>query len=113
MVTAGNHEFDLGQLRRDQLEGHNHELKPLIGSPLPECQNAVSGSTPPREVREFGPARKDAVRTQMHIIPPVLVVEDLAIAGHQHGDRVRKQQHSRRECARETIYAFVANPGIF
>ncbi len=86
MVTAGNHELNLGQLCRDQLEGLNHEFEPLVGSPLPECQNAVSGSTAPREIGEFGPAREDTVRTQMHIIPPILVVQDLAITGHQHGN---------------------------
>jgi hypothetical protein len=86
MVASGNHELGFGPLCRDQMEGINHEFEPLVGSPFAERQNAMDWSTTPREVREFGPTRQDAVRTQMHIIPSILVIQDLAIAGHQHRD---------------------------
>ena len=69
-------------------------------------------SATPREIGELGPPRKDAVRAQVDIVPSVLVLQDLAIAGHQNGDRVGQQQHSRGDSARQAIEPLVTNAGI-
>jgi hypothetical protein len=61
MVSAGNHEFGLGQFRRDHVESLDHQLEPFVRSPLAERQNAVDWSTTSREIWEFGSARQDAV----------------------------------------------------
>jgi hypothetical protein len=52
------------------------------------------------------------MRAQVNVITSIFVVKDLAVAGHEHGDRVRKQQHSGRERARHAVQARVANARI-
>jgi hypothetical protein len=61
MVSAGNHQFRLWHLLSDQIKGLDHELETLVGSPFAESQNAVDGSSTPRKIREFGPAREYAM----------------------------------------------------
>ena len=112
MISAGNHEFRLGQLRSNRIEGLDHKLEPFVGSPFAEGQNAVDRCTTSREVGEFRPSRQNAVGPQVDVVPSVLIVQDLAIAGHEHRDRVRKQQHSRRERAREPIDRLVTNSDV-
>jgi hypothetical protein len=103
MVSPGNHEFRLGQLRSDQIKGLNHELEAFVSSPFAESQNAMEGSSTPREIGEFRPARKYAMRAQVDVVSPILVVQDLAIGGHEYGDGIREQQHSRSHCTRQAI----------
>lgn len=99
-------------MRSNHIEGLDHKLEPFVGPPFTERQNAVDRSTTPREVGKLGPAREDAVGPQVDVVPSVLIVQDLAIAGHEHRDRVRKQQHSRRERAREPIDRLVTNSDV-
>jgi hypothetical protein len=112
MVSPGNHQLCVWQLLSDEVKSLYHQLETFVGSPLAERQNSVLGISAPGEVREFRPARKNAMRTKVHVIAPVLVVEDLAIAGHQHRHRVREQQHSRSHGARKAIEPFMSHPDI-
>jgi hypothetical protein len=41
----------------------------------------------------------------VHIIAAVLIVQNFAISGHEHGYRIRKQQHSRGERASHAVSA--------
>ena len=91
MVSSGNHKFRFGQLGSNLVERLDHQLQTFVGSPFAECKNAVDGSSTSREVGELGPARKNAMRAHVDIVPAVLVVQDLAIAGHEHGDGIREQ----------------------
>jgi len=86
MVSAGNHQLCLGQLRGDEIERFNHQFETFVGSPLAERQNAMDGSSPPGEIWKFRPPRQNAVRTQVDIVSAVLVIQDLAITRHQHGN---------------------------
>lgn len=85
MISTGNDEFRLGQLLSDQIKGRNHELETFVGSPFAKGKNAVDGGTTPREIGEFGAAREYAMRAQVDVVAPVLVIQNLAIAGHEHG----------------------------
>jgi len=49
---------------------------------------------------------------QMHVVSPVLVVQDLSITRHEHRDRIRQKQHSRGDSARVAIHPFVSNARI-
>ena len=52
------------------------------------------------------------MRAQVHIVSPVFVVQDLAVAGHQHRNRIRQQKHPRRDGACDSIKPLVANPDV-
>jgi len=103
MVSAGNHEFRLWRFRSDQIKSLNHELETFVRSPFAESQNAVDGSSTPRKIGEFGAAREYAMGAQVDVVSPILVVQDLPITGHEHGDGIRKQQHARSHCTRQAI----------
>jgi hypothetical protein len=113
MVSPGNHELGVGQLRRDYVEGLDHQFKALVRSPFSESQNAMLGITSAGEIRKFRPAREYAVSAQVNIVAPIFVVQDLAIAGHQHGDGIRKQEHAGSHGACDAIQTFVSNAHIF
>ena len=94
MISAGNHKLGLGQSLCNLVEGLNHELETFVGSPFAERENAVDGISSSRKIRELGPPCENAVGAQVDIIAPILVVQDLPIAGHQHRDGIGEQQHS-------------------
>ena len=112
MIAASNDQLRVWQLLSDEVESLGHELETFVGSPLAEGQNAVLGISAPGKIREFRTARENAMSAKVHVIAPVFVIEDLAIAGHQHGYRVREQKHSRGHGPREAIEAFMPNPDI-
>jgi hypothetical protein len=85
MVPAADDQPGIGQDFCDQLKCINHQLKPFVGSPLAKGQNTVLGIAAPRKIRGFGFSSQNAVRAQMHIVAPIFFVEDLTIAGHEHG----------------------------
>jgi hypothetical protein len=44
------------------------------------------GITPARKIGKLGPSRENAMRAQVNIIAPILVVKDFAVTGHEHRD---------------------------
>jgi hypothetical protein len=112
MVSSGNHELGFGHLLCNAVESFDHELETLIRSPFPEGENAVDGSTTSREVGELRPAREDAMRPQVNVVPAVFVVQDLAVAGHEDRDGIREQQHAGRKSAGKAIQTFVTDSGV-
>jgi hypothetical protein len=56
-----------------------------------------------REIGILGTARQNAMGAHMHVVPAVLVVEQLAISRHEDRDRIRQQQHSRGDAAGDPI----------
>jgi hypothetical protein len=95
MISSSDYELGLGQSLRDLFERLDHQLETFVGSPFAERENTVDRISSPRKIGDLGPARKNPVRSQVDIIAAILVVQDLAIAGHQHRDGIREQQHSR------------------
>ena len=83
MVSAGNDKLRVWQLLSDQVKSFGHELETFVGSPFTEGENAMLGIPAPGKVGEFRAARENAMGTKVDIIASVLVVKDLAIAGHQ------------------------------
>jgi hypothetical protein len=112
MVSPGNHQLGVRQLLSDEIKSLDHQLQTFVSSPLAERQNAVLWSSAPGKIRGFRPARQYAMGAKVDVVPPIFVVEDLAIAGHQHRDRIGEQQHSRRHRARKAIEPFMSNADI-
>ena len=88
MVAPGNHELRVGQLCSDQVEGLEHQLKAFVSSPLAESQNPMHRGTAAGEIGKFRPAREDAMRTHVNVVASILVVQNLAIAWHEHRNRI-------------------------
>lgn len=86
MVATRNHKPRFRHLLGQQIEGLDHQFQALVCAPLSERENAVKGIAAAREIGEFRPSGQDAMRTEMNIVAPVLVIQDLAIARHQHRD---------------------------
>lgn len=86
MVSAGNHQRRVRHALGDPIEGLDHELQTFICAPFSESQDTVDRSASPGEIRELGPARKDAVRAKVDVVSSIFVLQNLAIARHQHGD---------------------------
>jgi hypothetical protein len=112
MITARHHQPRVGHGRRDAFESFDHQLQPLVSSPFAECQNAVLRISPPRKPRILRPAGKNSVGAQVNVLVPVFIQENFAVARHQHGNRMREQQHARGNRTRPTIGALVANAGV-
>jgi hypothetical protein len=70
-----------------QLKRLNHQFKPFVGAPLAESENSRRISAH-REIRKFWSPGQNAVGPQMHVIAPVLVIQNLPISRHQDGDRI-------------------------
>ena len=86
MIASSNHQPCLGEVRGEQIEGLDHEFETLVGAPFAKRENPVKRRSPAREIRELRATRKQAVSAQMHIVAPVLVIQDLAISRHEDRD---------------------------
>lgn len=113
MVSAGNDESRIGQPRRDQIKCFDHEFETFVSSPFTKRQDAMDRRSPPREVGKLRAPRENTMGAQMNVVSPILIVQDLSIAGHQHRYRIRQKQHSRSDSARVPIHPFVSNSHIF
>ncbi len=89
MVSPSHNQFCFGHPRRQKVERLNHQFQALVGPPFAKGKNTVLRIATTGEVRKLRPARENAVRTQMNIIPPIFVVQNFSIARHQdrHGIR--------------------------
>jgi hypothetical protein len=47
MIATGYDKFRFGNSARDDLEGLNHQLKALVGSPFAERENSMQGIAAP------------------------------------------------------------------
>ena len=113
MITSRYYEFDVRQFRRKQIEGLDHQFQTLVRSPFSESQNALDRISTAREVREFRTASQQSVRAKMDIIPPVLVIQDLAISRHKNRNGIGEQKHPCGHRTREPIEALVTDASIF
>lgn len=66
----------------------------------------------PRKVGKFRTTRQNPVRTQVHIVASIFVIQDLSISRHQHGDRIGEQHHARCDGARGAIQPLMADTGV-
>ena len=112
MISAGDDQLCFGHLISQQIERLDHQFEALVGAPFPECEDAVNWITTSREIRKFRSPGQNAVRPQVHIIPAILVIQNLSISRHQHRNGVGKQKHARSDRSREAIKMLVANSNI-
>ena len=52
------------------------------------------------------------MRSQVNVVAAILVIQYLAVAGHQHRNRVGKQEHSSGEGTGQPVKPLVANSNI-
>jgi len=112
MIAAGNDKLRAGHSLLQQFEGLDHQFEPLVSSPLAESEDAM-GIAAAGEIRKFGAVGEDAMRAKVHVVASVLVVENLAISGHEHGNGIGQQQHARGHRTRCFIEPGMTNTGIF
>jgi hypothetical protein len=112
MISAGDDQFRFRHFHSQQIKGLDHQFEALVGAPFAECENAVNWIAASREIRKFRSPGQNAVRPQVHIIPAVLVIQNLSITRHQHRNGVGKQKHARSDSSREAIKMLVANSNI-
>ncbi|HXM65553.1 MAG TPA: hypothetical protein VN911_02395 [Candidatus Acidoferrum sp.] len=53
------------------------------------------------------------MRADVNIIVPILFMKDLPIPGHEHGDRIREQQHPCGNSAGGAVKTRMLYPSIF
>ncbi len=68
--------------------------------------------TAPLEGRIFRSARKNAMRPDVDILAAILIGKNAAIAGHENGNRIRKQQQPRGQRTGGAVETGVLNAGI-
>jgi hypothetical protein len=112
MIATGYYEFGFGQLRHQRIKSLDHKFQTLVRSPLSKSQNPVGRSSTTREVGEFRTPGQQSVRTEMDVVPAVLIIENLAIAGHKYGDRIGKKQHPGGHRTSEAVKTLVAHSGV-
>jgi hypothetical protein len=83
----------------------DHQFQALVSSPFPEGENAMHRIATLRKIRIYRAVREDAMSSHMHVISTVLFIENFPVARHQHGNRVREQQHSCRNCSCQPVAA--------
>jgi hypothetical protein len=83
MIPSGNDQFRFRQLRREQSKRFNHEFEAFVSAPLAECQNAMRRSATTGEVWKLGAPGKQAVCAKVNVVTSVLIIQDLAISGHE------------------------------
>jgi hypothetical protein len=112
MISACDHQLGIGKCLNDSLKRINHQFKALVGPPLAEGEYAVLGIAATGEIRIFGSARQNAMRSDVHIVAAIFFGKNAAIARHEDGHRIGQQQHSGRDCACRAIQSRVPYPGI-
>lgn len=103
MISTGNHQLGIWHSVSKLFESLDHQLEPLVGSPFAKCENATNWVSTAREIRKLRAARQDSMGAQVDIVAAVLIVQDLAITGHEYRDGVRQQQHARCHRTRGAI----------
>jgi hypothetical protein len=112
MVASSNDKFCIGQTLSDNFKSLNHQFEPLVGSPFSKSKNAVLRIAAPRKVGILGPGGQNTVRTEMHIIAPIFILQNLQIPWHQHRHRIRQQKHSGGNGSCQAIGSGVPHAGI-
>jgi hypothetical protein len=113
MVASAHDQRRIGHGLREQVEGLNHQLEPLVGSPFAKSENAMLRISAPGKIGILRLSDEDAVRAEVDIVATVSFMEDLAIAGHEHGNRISEQQHFGGNGAAQTVGALVPHAGVF
>jgi hypothetical protein len=113
MVSTAHNQLRVGHGIVDNLESLDHQLQSLIRSPLSESQNAVLRIAAPRKVGIFRPAGEHAMRAKMNIVASIFVLQNLAIARHEHRHGIRQQKRPGGERAGCPVCTRVAHPGVF
>lgn len=112
MIAARNHKSCFRHLLSQQIERLNHQLEAFIRAPFAERENAMNRIAASRKIREFRSSGQNAVRPQVHVVAPILVIQDFSIARHQHRNRIGKQKHARSDRSCEAIKLLVTNSDI-
>jgi len=113
MVPSANHEPGIRQNIRHVFKRFDHQLQPLVGSPLAEGENTMFRIAAPVKAGEFGLSREYAVGAKMNVIATVFFMQDLPISRHQHGNGIGEKKHFCSDGTRQTIGACIADASIF
>jgi hypothetical protein len=95
MVGARDDQLGIWHSARDDLEGLEHRLQPLVRAPFSESQNPVIGISASRECRIFRPAREDSVIPDVDSPSAIFLPDNAAVGRHKHRNRVGKQKQLR------------------
>ena len=112
MIAAGDDEFHIRKVIGNLPEGVNHQLQFFVRAPFSECQNAVRIPAS-REVGIFWTVREDAMGPHMDVVATVVFRKYFLVTRHEDGYGIGEQQHSSRNCARQSISARKTNAKIF
>jgi hypothetical protein len=113
MVATRDHQLHVRHFVRNGLEGFNQHVRPFVGTPLSKCHNPVFRIATAGEIRVLRICCQSAVRAEVDITATVFVQQDIAVSGHQHGKRIRQEQHFRRDRSCHAIQTRKADPRAF
>jgi hypothetical protein len=88
MISSTDEQLRIRQGLVHNLKRFNHELKPFVGSPFSESQDAMFGIATPGEIRIFRFACQNPVGANVYIVVAVFFLEDLAIPRHKYRHRI-------------------------
>jgi hypothetical protein len=112
MISPANHKLRVWKNTGNDAKSLDHQLQPLVGAPFAKRQYAVLRIAAPGKIRILRSLREYAVRTKVNVIAPIFLVQNFPVSRHEHGNRIRKQQHSCGERPRHTIEARVPNARV-
>ena len=113
MVAPSDDQPGIRQSFVHELKGFNHQLKPFVGSPFAESQNAMFKIAPAREIGILRCASQNAVRANVHIVAAVFFVKNFAITRHENRHRIGEQKHSGGDGAGRAINRRMPHSCIF
>jgi hypothetical protein len=113
MISPADYELGVRQRFTHDRECLDHQLKPLVRSPFSKCQNAVLGITAPGKIGILRAPCQHPMRSEVNIGSAIFFVQDLAVARHEHRNRIREQEHARGHRSGQSVKARMAHARIF
>ncbi len=90
MISACDYKLRVRLAGGKKLKSLDHEFESFVGTPFSEGKNAMFRITPSREIRQFRPPGEYSVRPQMDVVATIFIIQDFAIAGHEHRHGIRE-----------------------
>lgn len=112
MVAPSDHQLHARVSHDDPIKGLDHRLQSLVRAPFAESQNSRRIPAP-RKIGEFRFLLENPVHPEVNVVAPVALLQDVAVGRHQHGNRIRQQQHAGGDRSRRAVEPRKAHPGIF
>src|SRR3984957_1857572 len=113
MISTTDYKLRVGKLTGDSLEGFDQQVKPFVGSPLPEGENAMRWVSTAREVWRIRTSGKDSMGPGRYAPAPIFFIQDSTIRRQEHGNRIRTQQHMRSQPSTSPVESVRADGSVF